>query len=193
MGRREEKKKATRERLQAAAFARFQEEGYDETKIEDIAQDAGVSPRTVYRYFPTKADLVYADTTDNAATIAQLIVDRPAAESAFVALRAAMVEFAPVLDSDVNYERGRLIAIDPTLYRYSLEVRDQMGNAMGQALVDRGGAGASEADRRLLGHLAMASLLVALRTWRDDDESAGLADHAARTLDAIPRLVKMSA
>src|SRR3954451_8635544 len=110
MGRREEKKRETRERLQAAAFARFQRHGYDETKIEDIAQDAGVSPRTVYRYFPTKADLVYADTTDNAATIARLIADRPPAESPFVALRAAMVEFAPVLDSDINYERGRLIA-----------------------------------------------------------------------------------
>jgi AcrR family transcriptional regulator len=192
MGRRDDKKRETRERLQAAAFARFQRDGYDETKIEDIALDAGVSPRTVYRYFPTKADLVYPDTGDNVATVTQLIAERPPSEAPFVALRAALVQFAPTLDSEVNFARGRLIAIDPTLYRYSLEVRDRMGNAMGQALVDRGGAGATEADRRLLGHLAMVSLLVALRTWRDEgDDADSLAEHAARTLDAIPRLVKM--
>src|SRR4051812_12086152 len=194
MGRREDKKRETRERLQAAAFARFQQHGYDESKIEDIAQDAGVSPRTVYRYFPTKADLVYPDTGDNAAAVSRLIADRPASEPPFTALRAALVQFAPTLDSEVNFARGRLIAIDPTLYRYSLEVRDRMGNAMGQALVDRGGDGGSESDRRLLGHLAMAALLVALRTWRDEgDESETLAEHAASTLDAIPRLVKMPA
>src|SRR3954469_23989174 len=138
MGRREDKKRETRERLRAAAFALFDKRGYDGTKIDDIAHAAGVSPRTVYRYFPTKAELVYWDTADNVAFLQELIASRPKSESPFDAVRAAFIEFAPRLDTEVSVQRGLLIAADPTLYRYSLEMRDEIGSAVGQALVARG-------------------------------------------------------
>lgn len=45
--------------LAAVAITLFNEVGFDETSMEDIADAAGVSRRTVYRHFPTKADLVF--------------------------------------------------------------------------------------------------------------------------------------
>ena len=193
MGRREEKKQETHERLQAAAFALFEQRGYDNTKVEDVARAAGVSPRTVYRYFPTKAELVYWDTQSNIQSLTRLIAERPRSESPFAALRGAFVDFAPNLDSAVTVDRSRLIAADPTLYRYSLEVRDEVGEAVGQALIDRGGGGPSDAERRLLGHLGMAVLLVAARQWRDSGPDRGqLSDYMAALLDSLAGLVTMA-
>lgn len=40
------------------ATAMFREAGYDATRIEDIAQQAGVSPGTVYSYFETKENIL---------------------------------------------------------------------------------------------------------------------------------------
>jgi AcrR family transcriptional regulator len=192
MGRREDKKKETRVRLQTAAFAMFEAQGYDATKVEDIARAAGVSPRTVYRYFPTKAELVYWDTQSNIDRLTSLIAERPTSEPPFAALRAAMIEFAPDIDTRATVDRGRIIAADATLYRYSLEVRDQISHAVGQALVERGGRGATESDLRVLGHMCMTIFLVAVRDWRDAGPDRGhLRDHFARRLDSLPGLVTM--
>jgi AcrR family transcriptional regulator len=48
----------------------FTERGYDETTVADVAAAAEVSSMTVFRYFPTKEDLVLGDEYD------PVIVDR---------------------------------------------------------------------------------------------------------------------
>jgi AcrR family transcriptional regulator len=192
MERREQKKEQTRERLRAAAFARFDRHGYDATKVEDVARDAGVSPRTVYRYFPTKAELVFAATPATLEQLTDLIAGRPRSERPYKAVWNALLDFAPNLDSSVSIAQSRIIAANPTLYRYSLEVRDQIADAIGEALIARGGPGGTNAERRLLGHLAMAALLVAAREWRNAGPRRKLLRHYLdATLGAIPRLARM--
>lgn len=54
-----ERQKADRERrILDAAEVQFRTYGYEETKIDNIARDAGVSPGTVYNYFENKSDLL---------------------------------------------------------------------------------------------------------------------------------------
>lgn len=60
MGLRERKKEAQRSRLLAAAVDLFRTEGYEQTRMEQIAQCADVSPPTLYSYFPTKQALLLA-------------------------------------------------------------------------------------------------------------------------------------
>src|SRR5690242_8884028 len=47
-----------RDRLYAAALARFEREGVAETRVEDVIADAGVSWATFFRYFPRKEDVL---------------------------------------------------------------------------------------------------------------------------------------
>lgn len=47
-----------RDRLYAAAVARFEREGVAETRVEDVIADAGVSWATFFRYFPRKEDVL---------------------------------------------------------------------------------------------------------------------------------------
>ena len=65
LGLRERKKAKTRAAIQEQALRLFREQGYEETSIEAIAEAAEVSPSTVFRYFPTKPDLVIYDDLDD--------------------------------------------------------------------------------------------------------------------------------
>jgi AcrR family transcriptional regulator len=57
MGWREQKKQRQRLEIVQAALDLFRERGYDETRVRDIAERAGISDATFFNYFPAK-DLV---------------------------------------------------------------------------------------------------------------------------------------
>jgi len=63
-GLRERKKAKTRALIQQIALRLFRDQGYAATSIEQIAEAAEVSTTTVFRYFPTKPDLVIYDDLD---------------------------------------------------------------------------------------------------------------------------------
>jgi AcrR family transcriptional regulator len=57
---REEKKKTTKKAILQAAIQLFSEKGYENTSIEQLAKVAGIGKGTVYGYFATKRDILYA-------------------------------------------------------------------------------------------------------------------------------------
>lgn len=60
-GRRERKVAETRRTILDSARVLFEEQGYAETTVEQIADAADVAPRTFFRYFPTKESLLFAN------------------------------------------------------------------------------------------------------------------------------------
>ena len=60
MGRREQKREATRQEILAAAKELFQTKGFDETSIDDIVLSANLAKGTFYYHFESKDELLVA-------------------------------------------------------------------------------------------------------------------------------------
>lgn len=60
-GLRERRRRATRKDLADAALALFERDGVHGTTVDDIAEAAGISPRTFFRYAATKEHAVFQD------------------------------------------------------------------------------------------------------------------------------------
>ena len=81
---------ATRERLLVAAREAFGKLGFVATRVDDIAEHAGVSHGTFYRYFQDKKDILVGLTHDVAATLYGTAVAPPV--TAAGSLRAVVRE-----------------------------------------------------------------------------------------------------
>ncbi|MEV6276034.1 TetR family transcriptional regulator [Nocardia sp. NPDC051832] len=95
---RERKKAATREALRAAATRLFADQGYTTTTVREIADQAGVTERTFFRYFAGKEELLVDDIIDGLPEFTAAIRARPDDERPLTAIeRAALaaVEHAP--------------------------------------------------------------------------------------------------
>src|SRR5215831_14364910 len=89
----EEHKERTRRQLADSARELFAERGYDATSTADIAAAAGVTERTLFRYFPNKLALVLDELIALLPEMAESIRDRPAAEPPYQAVCEGMVAF----------------------------------------------------------------------------------------------------
>src|SRR4051812_41444159 len=91
LGHRERRKRATRASLSWAAIRLTVERGYDKVRVEDIADAAGVSPRTFNNYFASKAEAITARHLDRALRTAEELRRRPAGEPLWTAVTAAVL------------------------------------------------------------------------------------------------------
>jgi AcrR family transcriptional regulator len=104
VGRRERKKRQTRERIQASALELFTSRGYRNTTIAAIAEHADVATRTVTLHFPTKEDLLFADDPFAPRSLAARLDSRPG--TALDAVGAWMCDTMRALDEhDAEQDR----------------------------------------------------------------------------------------
>jgi AcrR family transcriptional regulator len=87
-GLRERKKQRTRDAIVEAALRLFEERGFDQTTIADIAEAADIAPRTFFGYFPSKEDVVFADFPQTLETLGARLRGRADDETAIDAIRA---------------------------------------------------------------------------------------------------------
>lgn len=99
-GLRERRRQETRLDIADAATRLVAEHGMDGTTVEMIAELAGISPRTFFNYFATKAEAVLARTIDAFASLPELLTARPDSESPLVAVREAFCEVAAITPAD---------------------------------------------------------------------------------------------
>ncbi|MEV4176610.1 TetR family transcriptional regulator [Nonomuraea sp. NPDC049709] len=80
-GRRERKKRQTRQLLVDTAFRLFAEQGYERTTVAQIAAAADVAMKTFFNYFPSKEDVVFGNAGSYVEAARQLIAQREPDES----------------------------------------------------------------------------------------------------------------
>jgi AcrR family transcriptional regulator len=89
----QEHKERTRHDLLASARTLFAERGYQATSAADIAAGAGVTERTLFRYFPNKLALVLDELIGLLPEMAQSIRERPVAEPPYQAVCEGILDF----------------------------------------------------------------------------------------------------
>ena len=178
-GLRERKKARTRALIQAEALRLFREQGYDDTSIEQIAEAAEVSPSTVFRYFPTKPDLVIYDDLDE--RMIEAFRDQPPEMGVVEALRRSFREsFGAIMAQELKtqLERERLLRTVPELQSAMLGEFARTIQEIAGMMSERSGRPAD--DDQVLA-LAGAVVGVAIAAWY----GAGEPEDAARFIERI--------
>jgi AcrR family transcriptional regulator len=94
-GLRERKKQRTRDTIARVALELFAERGYDETTLEDIAEAADVSKRTIFSYYQSKEDILFHDEPRILLAIEQQLRSRPPGTTTVDALGDLLVALVP--------------------------------------------------------------------------------------------------
>ena len=87
-GLRERNRRHTRAVIADAAMRLFAERGFDQVSVAEIAAAAGVAEKTVYNYFPAKADMFFDEASDILAELLAAVRHRADGQSALDAVAA---------------------------------------------------------------------------------------------------------
>ena len=142
---------ATRQALLHAGLTVFSQQGYAATRLEDVAQAAGVTRGAIYWHFKSKADL-YAALVDDASTrLEQVIASARSGGGSFVAItRRVMIRMLAYLEEEETYRAVQGLLLLKTGVAPDLHAgRQQQMNAIREkeeelAAVMRGGIAAGE-------------------------------------------------
>ncbi|MCD4534110.1 TetR/AcrR family transcriptional regulator [Nocardioides sp. cx-169] len=103
-------------RLREAAFDLFEQQGYDATTVEAIAERAGVGRTTFFRAFGSKEDVIFPDHTDVLARVRERLASSPVEETPAAVTEAARLVLRRYLDEgDLARARYRLTRTIPAL------------------------------------------------------------------------------
>jgi AcrR family transcriptional regulator len=167
-GLRERKKQKTRNTIIKVALELFAERGYEQTTIAEIADAAEVSPRTIFAYFPSKADILFYDQPEMQQRLAQVFRDRPEGATALDVLRdfiAGTLSPASEEEHNVALRRRTVIAANETLRLNERARFAPFEQLMAEAIADDLHAGSDDIRPRMIA----AALATALSAIRDHD------------------------
>ncbi|RMI31774.1 TetR/AcrR family transcriptional regulator [Nocardia stercoris] len=156
-GLRERKKLQTRRRIVEVGLAMCDENGFEATTVEQIAEAADVSTRTVNRYFELKEDIVLGPIEDFTAAIAAELRKVPPTEQQLDALRIAYMNVVLHADepgSQVPFtwfqRMQRIVQAAPSVKRRSLDYTDTKSRALCAVVGERMSLPADAVQVRLL-------------------------------------------
>lgn len=167
-GLRERKKQQTQEALSWAALRLTVERGFGQVLVEDIAAEAGVSPRTFNNYFSSKAEAIAWRQLNRAREMARLLRERPAGEPLWESITAAVVpEVGAEHDEpDPQWTAGvRLMMTDPALFGEYLKANAAAERELAAAVAERTGLAPTDMYPRLIAAATGAVHRVATDQW----------------------------
>jgi AcrR family transcriptional regulator len=163
-------------RLRRAALELFAEQGVDATTVAAIAERAGVTERTFFRYFSDKREVLFADQGQFAALFVDPVRDAPAGASPLDAValgvRAAGAWFPEERRGDSRV-RGGVIAANGLLQERELAKMAAVGDRIAEALRERG---VGEPAASLAARAGMAVFSTAFAAWLADGETVPMSE-----------------
>lgn len=164
-------------RLQQAAFALYAERGFDATTVAEIAERAGLTKRTFFRYFADKREVLFGGSDVLRELLADATAAAPASATPIEAVAAGLNAAGPVFAPrhDLARQRQAIIAANPEVQERELIKLSSTAASIAAALRGRG---VPDPAAILAAQTGMAVFQVAFARWVDQPDP-----------HALPRLI----
>lgn len=188
---RERKKDQTREALAQAAFALFQDKGYEATTVAEIARAANVSRRTFFRYYPTKDALLFVEDSENLEHFRVLLSAAESGDDDLAHVRRACMALAEgyMRDRDQILARARIIESSPVLGKQERQQDLSWERAIAESLLStsRGGPNSNPSVRerraRMLAGAVFGAVRATMAAWQEAGGRGDLPRMISEALD----------
>lgn len=174
--------------LELVALRLFTEHGFDETTVDRIAAEAGVSSRTFFRYFDSKAAVLWHDFDEEVRELRATLEAQPRDLPLMDAIRRAVVTVNHYTADDVPELRARLNLISrvPALQASAAPHYDAWERAVIDYAAQRLGRRTDPLVPLALGRTTLAACRAAYEVWlgRADADLTVYLDRALRALAA---------
>jgi len=175
-GLRERRKRQLKSELSRQAIQLFTQKGFEQTTIDEIVDPLAVSKRTLFRYFATKEDLVFAWYEELTDELVRALEARPKAEAPFESVCETLLSLLHYYDENAKWALAmtRLAKATPALVGKSFEKRSIWERELAKVLVKRlPDAPSRELTARVTVAAALAAFTCGIDEWTD---SRGKAD-----------------
>ena len=176
----------TRARVERAALDLFTLRGFEQVTTDEVADAAGISRRTFFRYFATKADAVWGDFAAHVARLEELLAAADPAQPVLGSVCAAYVEVNDYAAAELPLlrERMTLILTEPALLAHSQLRYAEVDRVVARYVAARSGAQDSDLVPRLVAATTRAAATLAFQAWLSDERSA-LGTHLREAFDEL--------
>jgi AcrR family transcriptional regulator len=183
---RERKRRRLLSEIQRTALKLFTKQGYEETTIEQIAEAVEVSPSTIFRYFPTKEDLILSDEYDP--LILEALASGPPGETPVAAVRRALTgNLKEIVDQDASLflTRGRLMLGVPELRARLWDFLHQNEAALAGVFAAHAGRDPKDFELRVAAGAIIGAIMAAMTEWVETDGKADMVQLVDRALHQL--------
>lgn len=169
----ERKQALIRDTIWEAAIDLFAEKGFDETTVEDIANAAGTSRRSFFRYFESKSDLMVQPVVSYGTSLIDAIRACPEDYSPAEVLKHTMLT---VTKGSASHPRTRKVMEIAAKYPAAREAQigriAEVQDRVAEAFAERYRKGAKDQTKaRVLAALTLSLLGVTYQTWFESSKS----------------------
>jgi len=159
--------RTVRARVEQAALDLFTAHGFEAVTSDEVADAAGISRRTFFRHFATKADAVWGDFPGHVGRLADLLSDADPRQPVMGAICAAYVaanEY-PVEEQGLLRERMQLILSEPALQAHSQVRYAAVDRVVAEHVARHTGATPADLLPRLVATSTRAAAMTAFEVW----------------------------
>jgi AcrR family transcriptional regulator len=173
-----------RGRLERAAMDCYVERGFDQTTVAQIAERAGLTERTFFRYFTDKREVLFSGAGELQALLVGAVDGAPASASPIDAVAAALAAAAEMFEPRHDFARQRqgVITSSAELRERELIKLASLSAALADALRRRG---VDEPAASLTAEAGIAVFRVAFERWVDARNQRSLAQLIDESLDQL--------
>jgi AcrR family transcriptional regulator len=178
------------DRLTKAALELFEERGFENTSVVEIAERARVTTRTFFRYFPDKSEVLFAESDRIRTALVQAILDAPDVSEPLQVVTTILAEFDwSVPGIELQRRRHAVIAASPGLLERDLIKQNDIAVEFIEALRRRG---VEENAARLATRVGIQVFATAYAQWVERDGGADLRKLTDAAMDLLQALVPAS-